>query len=115
MASDAGARQRRVTRGFVRFAQRKPGWARAIDTSRLVVGDHRWGPVGQAYAEQAGRHADPHELGLRCLDIGQDEAADYGFEPLDDEDADKLGQIWSVHVMTSRVESQSRPPLRLHR
>ena len=115
MASDAGARQIRVTRGFVRLAERKPGWARAIDTSRLVVGDHRWGPVGQVYAEQAGPHADPHKLGLRRLGIGRGEAAAYGFEPLDDEDADVLAQIWSVHVLTLRVESQIRPPRPLHR
>lgn len=110
MASEPGARQVRVTRGFVRLAERKPGQLRAIDTTRLVVGDHRWGPVGQVYAAQAGPGGDPHEAGLEDLGIPPGEAVDYGFEGADAEDEDRLGQIWSVHVLTSGVEAHSFPP-----
>ena len=112
-ASESGARQIRVTRGFVRLCQRRPGWARHLDTSRLVVGDHRWGPVGQLYAKQAGPGEDPHVLGLKDLGIAPAEAADYGFEGLDDADEELLGQIWSVHAMTSRVEANAFPPFPL--
>jgi hypothetical protein len=114
VASDSGARQIRVTRGFVRLCQRRPGWARLLDTSRLVVGDHRWGPVGQVYAEQAGPGEDPHELGLRDLGVSPGRAADYGLEGLDHEDEELLGQIWSVHALTFQVEANAFPPFPLH-
>ena len=115
MAPGLTDRHARVHRGCLRLAECRAGWPWGIDTSRLVVGDHRWGVLGQIFAERAGPHADPHKLGLRLLGVPPGHAVDFGFEPRDDEDADLLGQIWSVDLMTLRVESQVRPPLPLHR
>lgn len=113
MASDTGARQVRVTRGFSLLGQDEPRWPWAIDPGTLLVGDHRWGVLGQVYAGHAGPHADAHEAGLRRLGIAPGQAADYGFEPVSDEDRDALGLIWAGHVVTLRAESRMRPPATL--
>jgi hypothetical protein len=110
MASDTGARQVRVTRGFSLLGQDKPRWPWAINPDKLLVGDHRWGVLGQVYAEQAGPRADPHNLGLRLLGLHPGEAADYGFEALSEQDRDALGLIWAGHVLTLRVGARIRPP-----
>lgn len=113
MASESGARQVRVTRGFSALATDEPRWPWLIDPGTLLVGDHRWGVPGQVYAGRAGPGEDPHELGLRLLGIPPGQAADYGFEALSDEDRDALGLIWAGHVLTLREQSRIRPPATL--
>ena len=114
MPPEAVARQVRVTRGADVLSTDEPRWPwGAIDPGRIVIGDHRWGVPGQVYARQAGSRGDPHRLGLERLGIPPAEAADYGFEPLSDEDRDELGLIWAGLVQSLREEAQSFPPLPL--